>query len=1027
MNRANLSLWAVRNPSVVLFLILALVAAGSVAYWRLGRAEDPSFTVKIAVVTAVWPGATAREMQNQIADPIEKRLQEAPHFDKVVTYVKPSFLAIQATLKDSTPPAEVPGILYLIRKKLTDLKAELPAGVIGPKINDEYGDVDSILYSVTIDDDDPARLKQVAERVRRRLLAVEGVIKVNLHGLRDERIHVEFSHARLANLGIEASAIFDSLARQNAIAAAGTIDTQAQRMPLRVSGALDGVATVRDTPIAAGGRVFRLGDIAEVSRGYMDPPAVLVRDGGRPALVIGIVMAKGGNILTLGAGVDRAMAEIEATTPVGVEIRKIADQAEIVAGAIGTFTKSFIEALAIVLTVSFLSLGWRSGLIVAMSVPLVLAMVFAAMAIMGLDLQRVTLGALIIALGLLVDDAIIAVEIMAVKMEQGFDRLRAVTFAWDATAFPMLTGTLVTAAGFLPVGFAASSTGEYAGGIFWVVFLALVASWITAVIFIPYLGIRLLPAPRHAHDPESVYRSRPYGHLRSLIGWCVDHRLRVVVMTATVFVVAAIGFGRVQQQFFPLSERAELFVQMRLPEGTAIGTTLATVRKAEALIGESDDIRAATSYVGQGPPRFWLGLVPQLPNEAYGEIVLRTRDVEARERVKRRLESALVEGALPEARVRVDRFNFGPPIGFPVQFRVIGPDPLTARDIAYRLRSVMRADPAVVDPHLDWDEQLPALRLSLDQDRIRTLGLTPQDIAGVLQTMLSGTTMTTVRDGAERIDVVARAIATERLAPDRIGDLVIATREGTPLPLAQIAKFELGHEEAILWRRNRETAVTVRADVVDGVQAPDISYRIWPKLAEIRASLPPGYRIEAGGAVEESEKANAALAAVFPVMILAMLALMMFQLKSFVRLGLVLVSAPLGLIGASLALNLTGAPFGFVALLGLIALSGMDMRNSLILVDQVRQDLTAGASHRDAIVEATVRRARPVVLTALTAILAMIPLTGSAFWGPMAITIMGGLFVATFLTLLFLPALYGIWFRKALKAEAAAMAAPAAA
>jgi multidrug efflux pump subunit AcrB len=1021
MRRLNLSEWAVRHQALTLFLIIATLVAGAASYMRLGRAEDPSFTIKLANVTAVWPGASAREMQDQVSDRIEKKLQELPYFDKVVTYTKPSFTAMQVIFKDTTPPAQVPWLFYLLRKKLDDLRADLPSNLVGPDVNDEFGDVDSVLYMLTGDGADYAQLKQIAESMRQRLLKVPDVAKVNLYGVQDQRIYVEFSQAKLANLGVTPQAIFDSLARQNAVAASGVFETSANRIPVRISGALSGAAAVAETPVESGGRVFRLGDVAEVTAGFKDPPTWLVRHEGKPALAVGVVMAKGGNILTLGEALQGAIGEIRSIVPVGVEIRQIADQPKVVGEAVGEFTRSFVEALAIVLAVSFLSLGLRTGIVVALSVPLVLSVVFVVMNAMGLDLQRITLGALIIALGLLVDDAIIAVEMMVVKMEQGFDRLKAATFAWDSTAFPMLTGTLVTAAGFLPVGFAPSTSGEYAGGIFWVVAIALIASWFVAVVFTPYLGVKLLPsfAGARQHDEETIYHSRAYRALRRMIAWSVDNRGTVVLVTITLMVVAAIGYMRVPKQFFPISARPELFFQMRLPEGTAIATTFATANKAEAMLAGDTDIAHFSTYVGQGSPRFWLGLNPQLPNEAFAEIVVVTRDVEARERVKKRLETAVADGALSEARVRVDRFNFGPPVGFPVQFRVMGFDPMAVRDAAYKVREIMRADPAVRDPHLDWNERTPSVRLVLDQDRARAMGLTPQDISNSLQMLISGATVTTVRDGSEKIDVVARATKSERADLGHIGDLSVTTRTGASVPVSQIAKIVYEHEDAILWRRSRDMTITVRADVADGVQPPDVSSRIYPRLAELREKLPPGYRIEMGGAVEESAKANTALAAVFPVMIFVMLLIVMVQLQNFTRLALVMLSAPLGVIGSSLGLNLSGAPFGFVALLGLIALAGMDMRNSIILVDQVRQDLERGASYREAIVESAVRRARPVVLTALAAILAMIPLSRSPFWGPMAVVIMGGLFVATFLTLLFLPALYALWFRKSLDAQAA--------
>ncbi len=1026
MQRFNLSQWAITHRALVLFMIILLGGAGAYSYFNLGRAEDPSFTIKVMIVNVAWPGATASQMQTQVADKIEKKLQELPYLDRVESYSQPGVSFIQVLLTDKTPPAKVKDLWYQVRKKVGDIRGELPAGIVGPNFNDEYGDVYSALYMLSADGLGLADLKTRAEDIRQRLLRVPDVNKVDIVGERPQRIFIEFSHAKLATLGITPQQIFDSVARQNAIVSGGSVDTTADRINLRVTGAFSGVAAIAAVPVEAGGRTFRLGDIANVKRSYQDPATFIVREDGKPALGLGVSMQDGANIVALGRNLKQAMAAVTAELPVGIEVTQIADQPRIVEGSVSEFVETFVEALGIVLLVSFLSLGWRTGIVVALSVPLVLAIVMMVMYAAGLDLHRITLGALIIALGLLVDDAIIAIEMMVVKMEQGFDRARAATYAWTSTAFPMLTGTLVTAAGFLPVGFAKSSSGEYAGGIFWVVTLALVASWFVAVVFTPYLGLKLLPnLTKHGarENPDAIYDTRIYRALRRVVAGALKRRGTVVAVTVLMFVASVAGFRFVQQQFFPTSTRTELFFEMRLPEGTAIGVTDATAKQAERLVAGDPDVLTYTTYVGQGSPRFWLGLNPVLPNANFAQIVIVTKDTEGRERVKARLDRAIADGALPRARVRVDRFVFGPPVGFPVQFRVVGPDPMKVRAIAEDVRAVMAQNAKVVDPHLNWTEQEKSIRLEVDQDRARALGLTPQDVAQTLQTLLSGFTVTQYREGIEHIDVVARAVAAERLALDRLPELTIATRNGVAVPLSQIARLTYEYEEPILWRRNRDIVLTVRGDVVDNVQAPDVTNEVLPKLQGIKDALPYGYRIETGGSIEESVKANASLIAVFPVMAVVMLGLLMVQLQSFSRLALVFVTAPLGLIGATGALLISGRPFGFVALLGLIALAGMIMRNTVILVDQIDRDIEAGHARHRAIIDATVRRARPVALTAFAAILGMIPLAGSVFWGPMAITIMGGLLVATVLTLLVVPALYALWFR--VRADEPARAADA--
>ncbi|MFL6937345.1 MAG: efflux RND transporter permease subunit, partial [Xanthobacteraceae bacterium] len=869
MQRFNLSQWAITHRALVLFMILILGAAGTYSYFNLGRAEDPSFTIKVMVMNVAWPGATVAEMQTQVADKIEKKLQELPYLDRVETYSIPGVSFVQVILRDTTPPAKVKDLWYQVRKKVGDIRGDLPAGIIGPNFNDEFGDVYSALYMLSADGLTVAELKARAEDIRQRLLRVANVNKVDIIGERPEKIFIEFSHAKLATLGVTPQQIFDSVAKQNAVVSGGSVDTSADRVNLRVTGAFSGVDAVAGVPVQAGGRVFRLGDIATVKRGYQDPPTFLVRTAGKPAIGLGVSMQEGANIITLGEDLKAAMAAITAELPVGIEVTQVADQPHIVEESVSEFVHTFIEALGIVLLVSFISLGWRTGIVVALSVPLVLAIVFVVMYATGIDLHRITLGSLIIALGLLVDDAIIAIEMMVVKMEQGFDRAKAATFAWTSTAFPMLTGTLVTAAGFLPVGFAKSSAGEYAGGIFWVVGLALLASWVVAVLFTPYLGLKLLPdlAKPEAHgDPDAIYDTRIYRALRRLIAFALRWRGTVAAATALMFVASIAAFGLVQQQFFPTSTRSELFFEMRLPEGTAIGVTDETTKKAERLLAGDPDIATYTTYVGQGAPRFWLGLNPVLPNPNFAQIVIVTKDLAARERVKARLDKAIADGAVTEARARVDRFTFGPPVGFPVQFRVVGPDPMKVRAIADEVRTAMAANPKIVDPHLNWGEQVKSIRLEVDQDRARALGLTPQDVAQTLQTLLTGFTVTQYREGIERIDVVARAVAAERLALDRLPTLTIATANGIAVPLSQIARLHYEYEEPILWRRNRDIVLTVRGDIVDNVQAPDVTNEILPKLKPIQDALPYGYRIETGGAIEESVKANAALIAVFPVM-----------------------------------------------------------------------------------------------------------------------------------------------------------------
>ncbi|WP_319761105.1 efflux RND transporter permease subunit [Maridesulfovibrio sp.] len=1013
MKSYNLSKWAVTHRPLTLFLILLVSLSGIWSYLQLGRAEDPDFTVKIMVISAQWPGATADEMQRLVADPIEKKLQEVPYFDKVKTYSQPGSVIIQLYLQDSMPPSEVEQCWYQARKRVGDVKINLPAGVLGPFFNDEFGDVDSLLYVLTGPDFTLRELKDEAEGIRQTLLRVPFVTKVRFYGEQSECIFVELNHAKLATLGVTAQAIFNSIAKQNAVTPSGELETAADRIYLRVDGALMGVDALAEVPVQSNGKIFRLGDIATLRRGPQDPPTYTVQHEGKPGIALGVVMTKGANVLEFGRNLDTAMARIKENLPLGFEISRVADQPEVVSESVNEFIRSFIEALVIVLAVSFLSLGWRTGIVVALAVPLVLAMVMVVMNSLGMSLERISLGALIIALGLLVDDAIISVEMMVVKMEQGFDRIKAATFAWNATAFPMLTGTLVTVAGFLPVGLAKSVSGEYAGGIFWVVMIALVASWFVAVVFTPYLGFKLLPDFHREdyHNSHAIYETSSYRLLRRVVTWCVEHRRTVIGATVLLFGIAVFGSSFVSRQFFPSSSRPELLAEIRLPEGSAFKTTAHAVKTMEKFLQTDPEIKTFTSYIGSGAPRWFLPMAPELPHTSYGVVVLMMADAAARDRVKSRINTFIAQGGLPQARVRLTTLSLGPPVGFPVQFRVIGPDALKVREIAYQVRAIMRENKKTYDVNLDWNEQAKTIRLDVDQDRTRALGLNPQDIAEALHMLLSGVTITQVRDGIELVNVVARAVPEERLSPELLGDLTISARNGQPIQLSQVAKIHYTYEEPILWRQNRDLTITVRSEVIAGVQAPDVTLEILPKLKSIIKDLPSDYRIEVGGALEESSKANHSIVVLLPLMTGIMLLLLMFQLQSFPSLFLVLATAPLGLIGAVGALLVFNQPFGFVALLGVLALAGMIMRNSVILVDQISLNRQEGHPAWEAVIDATIRRARPVVLTALAAILAMIPLTRNVFWGPMAVAIMGGLLVATVLTLLFTPALYMMIFR----------------
>ena len=1038
MRHFNLSEWALEHQSLVLFFMLALFAAGLFSYFKLGQAEDPEFTFKVMVVRAFWPGASPPEMEQQVTERLEKKLQETPYLDNVRSYTRSGETTIFVVLKDSTPPKAVADVWYQVRKKIGDIRATLPEGTLGPFFNDEFGDVFGNIYAFTGDGFTYAELKDYVEDVRKEILRVPNVSKAEILGHQDQKIYVEMSHRKLATLGIDPLSIFNVLREQNSMTPAGSIDTHSDRIFLRISGSFDSVESIREIGIQANGRLFRLGDIAHVYRGYVDPPSQKVRYMGQEAIALAVSMAKGGDILQLGADLNKAFKGIKRDLPVGIEMHQYSNQPEVVKRSVDEFMRTLLEAVVIVLAVSFFSLGFRTGLVVALSIPLVLAVTFLMMKLYGIDLQRISLGALIISLGLLVDDAIISVEMMATKMEQGMERAKAAAFAYTSTAFPMLTGTLITAAAFTPVGFAKSSAGEYTFSIFAVVTIALLVSWVVAVLFTPFLGYKLLPDRSHHAPPPSlfsrflhgpvhrwwprlvpppapphhgdVYDSPFYRRFRGLVVWCVSYRKTVILITVAVFALSIFGFRFVQNQFFPSSNRPELIVDLWLPQGASFQATEEQVKRLEGKLKGDESVVNYVAYIGTGSPRFYLPLDQQLGHPNFAQFVIVTKDNKAREVLYDKI-NRLLETEFTVLRGRVNRLENGPPVGYPVQFRVIGNDIPTVRKIAFEVASIVRANPNAQNVHLDWNEQVKDIRLEIDQNKARVIGVSSQGLSTVLNSILTGYSITRYREKDQLIEVLARAGTGERLDPGKLAEINVPTQSGKWIPLAQIAKIEYGFEEGIIWRRNRQPTVIVRADIRGDVQAPVVSKQIDPKLDDLRARLPEYYRIETAGAIEESAKGENSIIAVMPLMLIIVLTLLMIQLQSFQKTFMVLLTSPLGLIGVAFILLTWNVPFGFVANLGVIALFGMIMRNSVILVDQIEQDIKAGHSQWNAIVDATVRRFRPIVLTALAAVLAMIPLSRSNFWGPMAVAIMGGLISATILTLLFVPALYAAWFR----------------
>ena len=1008
----NLSALAVRERSVTLFLICLISLAGLLSFFKLGRAEDPAFTVKVMTIVTAWPGASAREMQDQVAEKIEKRLQELRWYERAETYTTPGLAFTTLTLLDSTPPDQVQAEFYQARKKAGDEAANLPSGVIGPMINDEYADVTFALFALKARGEPQRLLVREAETLRQRLLHVPGVKKVNIIGEQAERIYVEFSQERLATLGIRAQDVFAALHGQNALTPAGSVQTRGPQVFIRLDGALDALQKIRDTPVVAQGRTLALSDIATVRRGHEDPASFMVRNGGEPALLLGVVMRDGWNGLDLGKALEQEVTAIGSEMPLGMSLAKVTDQAVKIGAAVDEFMLKFLAALLVVMLVCFVSMGWRVGIVVAAAVPLTLAVVFIVMAATGKNFDRITLGSLILGLGLLVDDAIIAIEMMVVKMEEGYSRIAASAYAWSHTAAPMLAGTLVTAVGFMPNGFARSSAGEYTSNMFWIVGIALIASWVVAVVFTPYLGVKLLPELKKvAGGHDALYDTPRYHRFRRLLGRVIASKWLVFATVIGLFVLAVLGMAVVKKQFFPISDRPEVLIEVQLPYGSAIGQTSGAAAKVEAWLARQPEAKIVTAYVGQGAPRFYLAMGPELPDPSFAKIVVRTDSQQARDILKQRLRVAIAAGLAPEARVRVTQLVFGPYSPFPVAYRVSGPDPEVLRTIAGQVQRVMQASPMMRTVNTDWGTRTPTLHFSLQQDRLQAMGLSSGAVAQQLQFLLSGVPVTAVREDIRTVQVVARAAGDMRLDPARIADLTLAGANGERIALSQVGTVEVRWEEPVLRRRDRQPTITVRGDIADGMQPPDVSGAITAQLRSIIDTLPGGYRIEQAGSIEESAKATRAMLPLFPIMLALTLLMIILQVRSMSAMVMVFLTSPLGLIGVVPTLILFQQPFGINALVGLIALSGILMRNTLILIGQIHHNEAAGLAPFDAVVEATVQRARPVILTALAAILAFIPLTHSVFWGTLAYTLIGGTFAGTVLTLVFLPAMYAIWFR----------------
>lgn len=1012
MKGFNLSELAVRERSVTLFFLIIICIAGAYSFFNLGRAEDPAFTIKSMTITAAWPGATAKEMQDLVAVPLEKRLQELTWYDRTETFSRPGLTFITLTLRDQTPPDAVSEEFYQARKKITDEQKKLPIGVQLPQLNDEYADVTFALYALKAKDEPMRGLIRTAEEIKQQFLRVPGVKKVNIIGEQAERVFIDFNYPKIANLGLSIEKIRAVLAGQNELQAGGSISTAGPEVFIHTDSTLSDLEKVKNTPIVENGKVIRLRDIATVTYGYEDPPTFKIRNQGEPVLLLGIVMSQGWNGLQLGENLQQLKNQVSAGLPLGMSLDDVTNQSVNIKQAVDEFMLKFFIALAVIMLVSLISLGWRVGLIVSATVPLTLSIVFIIMLITGRDFDRITLGALILSLGLLVDDAIIAIESMMVRMQAGFNRINASSYAWSHTAAPMLAGTLVTAIGLMPVGFAKSSAGEYAGNIFWIVAFSLIASWLVAVIFVPYLGVKFLPEPAKGHRSlHDIYNTPSYNLMRRGLAQIIRYKWLTSACVILTLLICVAGMSIVKKQFFPISDRPEVLVEIRLPAGSTIEQTSQAAAKVESWVQQQAETLTVTSYVGQGAPRFYLSISPELPDPAFAKIIILTADQHERNTLEARLREAINNGLASEARVRVTQIVFGPYVPYPVAFRVSGPESAQVRAIANDVEKIMMSNPNLEQVNIDWGDLGPSLHFVIDQNRLNAFGLTAYDVASQLQLMTNGIAISQIRDGIRTAELVLRSAGEARWDPSLLNSFTLLGSGGQRIPLGQIGKLEVQAEEPIIKQRDRIPTMTVQADTIAGVQPPDISAQVFIQLELLLKHLPPEYHIEIAGAIEESVKANDALAKIFPVMLILMLSVIIFQVRSMTAMFMVILTAPLGLIGVVTILIIFDQPFGFNAILGLIGLAGILMRNTLILIGQIQDNVKAGLSNYEAILEATVQRFRPVFLTALAAILAFIPLTQSVFWGSLAYTLIGGTIAGTLVTLLFLPSLYAIFFK----------------